>query len=51
MPQMAPLNWLSMFIMFIMTLVMFILQNYFIKIDYPKKLNLKTNKNSYNWKW
>nr|QUO98728.1 ATP synthase F0 subunit 8 [Pseudolimnophila brunneinota] len=54
MPQMAPLKWLSLFIIFSITLIMFNVLNYFSVIP-----NLKKNKSnmtfinnkSMNWKW
>nr|YP_009511978.1 ATP synthase F0 subunit 8 [Aristeus virilis]AXI97906.1 ATP synthase F0 subunit 8 [Aristeus virilis] len=52
MPQMAPLLWLNLFIMFSTTFLMFLALNYFIKvpskIETPKPSHLKTEM---NWKW
>nr|AML25773.1 ATP synthase F0 subunit 8 [Hydrophilidae sp. BMNH 1274306] len=52
MPQMAPINWLILFIMFIMIFILFNSMNYF-SFKYPTKtfLSHKMNKNIFNWKW
>nr|ALO77436.1 ATP synthase F0 subunit 8 [Anoplotrupes stercorosus]QEL51303.1 ATP synthase F0 subunit 8 [Anoplotrupes stercorosus]QNV12068.1 ATP synthase F0 subunit 8 [Anoplotrupes stercorosus] len=51
MPQMAPLNWLSLLIMFMITFMMFNMLNYFLYLPIPKKiLNLKIY-SKFNWKW
>nr|ALO76497.1 ATP synthase F0 subunit 8 [Omalium rivulare] len=52
MPQMAPMNWLTLFIFFIMIFMIFNSMNYFSFI-YNNKLstNIKTSKISTNWKW
>ncbi|YP_010419960.1 ATP synthase F0 subunit 8 (mitochondrion) [Anopheles nili] len=53
MPQMAPINWLILFVMFSITLVIFNILNYFAFFYTPLKtsqsLNIKFNK--LNWKW
>nr|QAY81954.1 ATP synthase F0 subunit 8 [Mimastra sp. REN-2018] len=51
MPQMMPLNWLSLMFFFIMILFMFNNINFFNFIN--KKKNNKIIKKSlnYNWKW
>nr|ARH54980.1 ATP synthase F0 subunit 8 [Deporaus tristis] len=51
MPQMAPLNWLTLFIFFIFIFMLFNMTNYF-SFNYPIK-TLKINKKSikYTWKW
>nr|QVM79221.1 ATP synthase F0 subunit 8 [Dorcasomus pinheyi] len=51
MPQMAPLNWLSLFLFFILIFLMFNTMNYYmfmykIKEKLPSKMKLL-----YNWKW
>nr|ULR86964.1 ATP synthase F0 subunit 8 [Macquartia sp. 2 HNL-2022a] len=53
MPQMAPINWLSLFIIFSMTFIMFNIMNYFLYSPSSPKFNLIKNKltNSLNWKW
>nr|YP_010138709.1 ATP synthase F0 subunit 8 [Compsilura concinnata]QQJ94226.1 ATP synthase F0 subunit 8 [Compsilura concinnata] len=54
MPQMSPINWLSLFIIFSMTFLMFNVMNYYIFMPMMPKSNLinksKLNK-SLNWKW
>nr|YP_009919003.1 ATP synthase F0 subunit 8 [Orthonevra geniculata]QMP96583.1 ATP synthase F0 subunit 8 [Orthonevra geniculata] len=53
MPQMAPINWLTLFITFSLIFIMFNIMNYFIYSPMtPKSKN--TNKiimKSMNWKW
>nr|ANF05061.1 ATP synthase F0 subunit 8 [Mierspenaeopsis hardwickii]AQZ21917.1 ATP synthase F0 subunit 8 [Solenocera alticarinata] len=52
MPQMAPLLWLNLFIMFSITFMVFLILNYFIKV--PSKIhNFPTSikKQEMNWKW
>nr|ALO70352.1 ATP synthase F0 subunit 8 [Atheta gagatina] len=51
MPQMAPMNWLTLFFMFIIVFMIFNSLNYFCFL-YPPKSSLK-NKSSrlINWKW
>nr|QAT19786.1 ATP synthase F0 subunit 8 [Curculio sp. SZ-2019]QGA70764.1 ATP synthase F0 subunit 8 [Eucryptorrhynchus scrobiculatus]QGA70765.1 ATP synthase F0 subunit 8 [Eucryptorrhynchus scrobiculatus] len=52
MPQMAPMSWLSMYILFIFMFLLMIILNYFTFLYYPnnKKLN-KSFKKKMNWKW
>nr|QNJ33284.1 ATP synthase F0 subunit 8 [Hermerius intermedia] len=51
MPQMAPLNWLSLAIMFVLVFLVFNVINYFT-ISYETKI-LKTKKEKifFDWKW
>nr|QWY25983.1 ATP synthase F0 subunit 8 [Gonocephalum kochi] len=52
MPQMAPLNWLTLMIIFIMILILFNIMNYYSFTKMSKstqKLSLKTPIT--NWKW
>nr|YP_010432673.1 ATP synthase F0 subunit 8 [Gymnopternus congruens]USW06223.1 ATP synthase F0 subunit 8 [Gymnopternus congruens] len=53
MPQMAPLSWLSLYIMFSITLMLFCVMNYYIFMPQaPKKSKSeKMTSNSLNWKW
>nr|YP_010533954.1 ATP synthase F0 subunit 8 [Condylostylus luteicoxa]UXX49968.1 ATP synthase F0 subunit 8 [Condylostylus luteicoxa] len=53
MPQMAPLSWLSLYIMFTITLIMFCMMNYYIFIPNPPKTfeKSKTLPATMNWKW
>nr|AXS64836.1 ATP synthase F0 subunit 8 [Staphylinoidea sp. 12 KM-2017] len=50
MPQMAPMNWLLLFIMFIIMFLMINLMNFYSFKYAPK--NFKKKISSYmNWKW
>nr|QNE85612.1 ATP synthase F0 subunit 8 [Empis caudatula] len=53
MPQMAPIGWLSLFIMFMMTFMLFCMMNYYSLLPpTPKTFSLnQTLSNSLNWKW
>nr|AML26460.1 ATP synthase F0 subunit 8 [Staphylinidae sp. BMNH 1274656] len=51
MPQMSPLNWLSLFIMFLMIFMIFNSFNYFSFLYTPKNKSLKNLKKNINWKW
>nr|AML25848.1 ATP synthase F0 subunit 8 [Staphylinidae sp. BMNH 1274171] len=51
MPQMAPMNWLMLFLMFIMVFMMFNSLNYFCFLYPPQNLLLKKMKITKNWKW
>nr|QOV03302.1 ATP synthase F0 subunit 8 [Phaonia errans] len=53
MPQMAPINWLSLFIIFSISFMIFCVMNYYSYNPSMPKLNFKNmNKNiSFNWKW
>nr|UKO31659.1 ATP synthase F0 subunit 8 [Limnophyes sp. YF-2022] len=52
---MAPISWLTLFIMFTITFMMFNVLNYYCFNKTNKTIstenNLKTNNNSLNWKW
>nr|QXX99631.1 ATP synthase F0 subunit 8 [Graphium xenocles] len=53
MPQMMPINWIILFIFFIMTFILFNMLNYYIFL-YKNKYNynsLKNQKKNLNWKW
>nr|YP_009692270.1 ATP synthase subunit 8 [Anthonomus rectirostris]QED56486.1 ATP synthase subunit 8 [Anthonomus rectirostris]QED56494.1 ATP synthase subunit 8 [Anthonomus rectirostris]QEH58475.1 ATP synthase subunit 8 [Anthonomus rectirostris] len=51
MPQMAPLNWLSLYFLFLCLFMMTIIMNYYIFM-YPSKMNFELKmKKLYNWKW
>nr|ARH55199.1 ATP synthase F0 subunit 8 [Silpha tyrolensis] len=51
MPQMAPMNWLMLFLMFIMIFLLFNSMNYF-SFKYPiKKTSVTKNISKINWKW
>nr|QLY89797.1 ATP synthase F0 subunit 8 [Exechia fusca] len=54
MPQMAPINWLSLFFMFTIIYLIFNILNYFnYFLSYPiNNKQQKKNQTSYlNWKW
>nr|WNG77938.1 ATP synthase F0 subunit 8 [Helius pluto] len=54
MPQMSPLMWLSLFIIFSITLILFNTLNYFsfLPTSPPSKnMNNKINTIPMNWKW
>nr|AUB29952.1 ATP synthase F0 subunit 8 [Neoceratitis asiatica] len=53
MPQMAPIGWLSLFIIFSFTFILFSMINYYSMIyQSPKsKILKKSFFNSMNWKW
>nr|QWB85810.1 ATP synthase F0 subunit 8 [Distenia gracilis] len=51
MPQMAPLNWLSLFIVFIVIFILFNIKNYFNFNYTPPKTTVTTKKLKFNWKW
>nr|ARH54898.1 ATP synthase F0 subunit 8 [Bruchidius cisti] len=51
MPQMAPLNWLSLMIFFIMIFFIFNIMNFY-SFSYPvKKNNFEKKITKFNWKW
>nr|YP_009058479.1 ATP synthase F0 subunit 8 [Scathophaga stercoraria]AIL95201.1 ATP synthase F0 subunit 8 [Scathophaga stercoraria]UJG45478.1 ATP synthase F0 subunit 8 [Scathophaga stercoraria] len=54
MPQMAPIGWLSLFIIFSIAFVIFNMMNYYSFIPSMPKSNLinkNQQMNSLNWKW
>uniref|UniRef100_A0AAU7YTK0 ATP synthase complex subunit 8 n=1 Tax=Cheilosia ochreipila TaxID=3103808 RepID=A0AAU7YTK0_9MUSC len=53
MPQMAPIKWLSLFLLFSIIFLLFNMMNYFLFYpSTPKLKNLsKIFTNSMNWKW
>nr|QNV11748.1 ATP synthase F0 subunit 8 [Siphlonurus aestivalis] len=52
MPQMAPLSWLTLFIVFSLTLILFNLVNYFLYTpNAPSSAAGAFKTNSFNWKW
>nr|YP_009560224.1 ATP synthase F0 subunit 8 [Oxysarcodexia avuncula]QAA79122.1 ATP synthase F0 subunit 8 [Oxysarcodexia avuncula] len=54
MPQMAPIGWLSLFIIFSIAFVIFNMMNYYSFIPSMPKSNLTIKSqsiNSLNWKW
>nr|ALO76642.1 ATP synthase F0 subunit 8 [Nigidius sp. NIG01] len=51
MPQMAPMSWALLMIMFIFTLLIFNSLNYFSFLYPPKFLKIKKINTMINWKW
>nr|UJG45179.1 ATP synthase F0 subunit 8 [Dolichopus brevipennis] len=53
MPQMAPLSWLSLYVVFSITLILFCMVNYYIFVPpAPQKSKSETlAKETFNWKW
>nr|QZH43598.1 ATP synthase F0 subunit 8 [Coboldia fuscipes] len=53
MPQMAPISWLILFIIFTLTFMMFNIMNYFTFFYKPSTLSSskKINFQQMNWKW
>nr|UFZ13063.1 ATP synthase F0 subunit 8 [Protohermes niger] len=52
MPQMAPINWLFLFLLFSFILILFNIMNYYIMIPNSPETSSKSFKmNSLNWKW
>nr|YP_006576059.1 ATP synthase F0 subunit 8 [Naupactus xanthographus]ACZ58586.1 ATP synthase F0 subunit 8 [Naupactus xanthographus] len=51
MPQMAPINWLSLFFSFIMIFFIFIILNYYSFNYKPKTFKTMKKENMLYWKW
>nr|AYR05142.1 ATP synthase F0 subunit 8 [Coleoptera sp. ACP-2013] len=51
MPQMAPLNWLSLFFYFLLAFLIFNTLNYFTFIKSCQTLSSTSQKKKINWKW
>nr|AFP16935.1 ATP synthase F0 subunit 8 [Boros schneideri]ARH54870.1 ATP synthase F0 subunit 8 [Boros schneideri] len=51
MPQMAPLNWLTLMIYFMIILFLFNSLNYYSFMYIKKTFYKSTKKTSLNWKW
>nr|QNE85840.1 ATP synthase F0 subunit 8 [Microphor holosericeus] len=53
MPQMAPINWLSLFMLFSLVFMLFCMMNYYSSLPSSPKMYTKENNriNSLNWKW
>nr|QNE85750.1 ATP synthase F0 subunit 8 [Fannia genualis] len=54
MPQMAPIGWLTLFIIFSITFMIFNMMNYYSFMPSTPKSNLMIKShliNSLNWKW
>nr|AMP43784.1 ATP synthase F0 subunit 8 [Rhamphomyia insignis] len=53
MPQMAPIGWLSLFIIFTLTFMLFSVMNYYSMLPPTPKTSMlnQTSSNTLNWKW
>nr|YP_010411498.1 ATP synthase F0 subunit 8 [Pissodes yunnanensis]URP30499.1 ATP synthase F0 subunit 8 [Pissodes yunnanensis] len=51
MPQMAPMNWICLYIFFSMIFMLILMFNYFNFMYPPKSFKTMAIKNFYNWKW
>uniref|UniRef100_UPI0031F3822C ATP synthase F0 subunit 8 n=1 Tax=Pyrgodera armata TaxID=1964324 RepID=UPI0031F3822C len=51
MPQMSPMMWFSLFIMFSITMILFNQMIFFMHKTEMIKMNKKTTKKMMNWKW
>nr|UUJ36865.1 ATP synthase F0 subunit 8 [Epeorus sp. 03 ZXM-2022a] len=52
MPQMAPLSWLLLFIVFSVTLILFSVMNYFMVVpSTPQGSSSQFQTQAFNWKW
>nr|QLY89626.1 ATP synthase F0 subunit 8 [Phaonia pallida] len=53
MPQMAPINWLSLFLIFSISFMIFNMMNYYSYMPTMPKSDMKNKfmQNSLNWKW
>nr|YP_009441854.1 ATP synthase F0 subunit 8 [Dryocoetes villosus]AOY39607.1 ATP synthase F0 subunit 8 [Dryocoetes villosus] len=51
MPQMAPINWTSLYLLFIMLFLMMIILNYFTFTYMPKYKTSQIKISSIFWKW
>nr|APX40658.1 ATP synthase F0 subunit 8 [Mantura chrysanthemi] len=51
MPQMMPLNWVTLMIFFIFIFYCFNISNYFMFLNMKDKLISKKKKINLNWKW
>nr|YP_009469773.1 ATP synthase F0 subunit 8 [Eomantis yunnanensis]AVE15777.1 ATP synthase F0 subunit 8 [Eomantis yunnanensis] len=52
MPQMMPMNWVLMFLFFVMIFILFNIMNYFSVYKLPTtKSSVKTLTKTLSWKW
>nr|YP_010946443.1 ATP synthase F0 subunit 8 [Calolamprodes beybienkoi]WGO57161.1 ATP synthase F0 subunit 8 [Calolamprodes beybienkoi] len=51
MPQMMPLSWLTLYMFFISTLLIFLFINYYSFIPKSTLISKQMNTNSMYWKW
>nr|AML26206.1 ATP synthase F0 subunit 8 [Scolytinae sp. BMNH 1274292] len=51
MPQMAPINWTLMYLVFSATLILTIIMNYYLFMYQPVKFTQHSKTKNINWKW
>nr|WNU00258.1 ATP synthase subunit 8 [Phyllotreta armoraciae] len=51
MPQMMPMNWLTLMMYFILFFYLILILNYYMISYQPSKNTLSLNKLNYTWKW
>nr|YP_010554805.1 ATP synthase F0 subunit 8 [Sternochetus gravis]UYP50690.1 ATP synthase F0 subunit 8 [Sternochetus gravis] len=51
MPQMAPMNWILLYIYFFMILILISIFNYYMFLYKPKFKTIKMSYIPMNWKW
>nr|YP_011017548.1 ATP synthase subunit 8 [Himaloaesalus gaoligongshanus]QCU46382.1 ATP synthase F0 subunit 8 [Himaloaesalus gaoligongshanus]WQF69237.1 ATP synthase subunit 8 [Himaloaesalus gaoligongshanus] len=51
MPQMAPMSWVLLMLIFVLSFMIFNSMNYFNFKYNPKTINFKKMKKTMNWKW
>nr|YP_009555977.1 ATP synthase F0 subunit 8 [Myllocerinus aurolineatus]QBF03604.1 ATP synthase F0 subunit 8 [Myllocerinus aurolineatus] len=51
MPQMAPINWLTLYFIFLSVFLMFIILNYYSFLYFPKTIKTPAKKLILSWKW
>nr|YP_009266366.1 ATP synthase F0 subunit 8 [Hygrobia hermanni]ANJ70493.1 ATP synthase F0 subunit 8 [Hygrobia hermanni] len=51
-PQMAPMSWLTLYILFLLLFFLFNFMNYYLFLVKNKNNEMKNiNKHQFNWKW
>nr|YP_010743970.1 ATP synthase F0 subunit 8 [Corigetus marmoratus]WET31973.1 ATP synthase F0 subunit 8 [Corigetus marmoratus] len=51
MPQMAPINWLTLYFLFLLIFLTFIIMNYYMFLYAPKKISMNKIQIILSWKW
>nr|AXS66397.1 ATP synthase F0 subunit 8 [Curculionoidea sp. 8 KM-2017] len=51
MPQMAPMNWVTLYMYFMFLFLMMIIINYYMFIYTPKMTQINKKSKNINWKW
>nr|AIY62117.1 ATP synthase F0 subunit 8 [Termitogeton planus]URH16609.1 ATP synthase F0 subunit 8 [Termitogeton planus] len=52
MPQMMPMEWVTLYMMFLSTFIVFNITNYFMSTpNKPHQTSTKINMNKMTWKW